>query len=262
MSARSKRNARRVRAQGILLAGHVAQAKYIRQCKTILGGVHRATQTALEPHLGEIAKRADTKAPVTSWRTKMAELAHRIKSVREPAGKAFDQMAQRTNKANYEAASVLLGLRPQDTGAAEYIAEARAANIELMEAAGRDYLEDVQSVLEDPDTFGLRVEQLRDRLLERADVSKSRAALIARDQTLKLNGALNRVRQVNAGVEKYTWSTSHDERVRESHAELDGEVFSWDAPPEPGHPGEDFQCRCVAIPVLPGEEDDQEDNDL
>ena len=26
----------------------------------------------------------------------------------------------------------------------------------------------------------------------------------------------------------------------------DGKVFSWDSPPEGGHPGEDYGCRCEA----------------
>ena len=83
-------------------------------------------------------------------------------------------------------------------------------------------------------------------------MSESRAELIARDQTLKLNGAITKARQTSAGVNSYTWNTSHDDRVRESHAALDGQIISWDAPPEAGHPGEDFQCRCVPIPVIEG----------
>jgi hypothetical protein len=45
--------------------------------------------------------------------------------------------------------------------------------------------------------------------------------------------------------------------VRERHAELDGERFRWDDPPvtnedgDENHPGEDYQCRCTAYPVLP-----------
>ena len=107
-----------------------------------------------------------------------------------------------------------------------------------------------RQILDDVENIGLRVEDLAELIGERVDVSLSRATLIARDQTLKLNGALNALRQTEAGVESYTWSTSRDERVRESHAELEGETFSWDDAPEPGHPGEDIQCRCVAIPVI------------
>ncbi|HBZ43970.1 MAG TPA: hypothetical protein DEO85_07950 [Maritimibacter sp.] len=49
----------------------------------------------------------------------------------------------------------------------------------------------------------------------------------------------------------YIWRTRRDGKVRLSHAEREGHVFSWGAPPEGGHPGEDYGCRCTAEPYLP-----------
>lgn len=46
----------------------------------------------------------------------------------------------------------------------------------------------------------------------------------------------------------YIWRTQHDDKVRPSHAQNDGLVFSWENPPPTGHPGEDFGCRCRAEP--------------
>jgi len=112
-------------------------------------------------------------------------------------------------------------------------------------------LQEVSEVIERAHAEGVRVEVLAHDLRERFEVSNSRAELIARDQTLKLNGQINRHRQLSVGVEEYIWDTSGDERVRESHAVLDGRKFSWHAPPSVGHPGQDFQCRCGAIPVIP-----------
>ena len=61
----------------------------------------------------------------------------------------------------------------------------------------------------------------------------------------------------DAGVEEYIWSTSGDSRVRESHKKLNGKRFRWDDPPvvdeKTGrrcHPGEDYECRCVALAVF------------
>lgn len=81
-------------------------------------------------------------------------------------------------------------------------------------------------------------------------VTKRRAEFIARDQVAKLNGQLTKIRQSELGVKKYIWSTVKDERVRPEHQEREGEIFSWDKPPDGGHPGEDYNCRCVAIPVM------------
>ena len=44
----------------------------------------------------------------------------------------------------------------------------------------------------------------------------------------------------------YKWYTQLANRVRPSHKEREGRIFSWDDPPEGGHPGEDFGCRCWA----------------
>jgi len=45
---------------------------------------------------------------------------------------------------------------------------------------------------------------------------------------------------------KYIWHTMGDGRVRSSHADRDGKAFSWDNPPDGGHPGEAYNCRCTA----------------
>ena len=103
---------------------------------------------------------------------------------------------------------------------------------------------------------GVATSTLEEDIIDQFGTAKSRAHLIARDQISKFNGKLHELRQREAGVSKYTWSTSKDERVRDKHRAVDGKVFSWDDPPPVGnngerlHPGEDYQCRCVALPVL------------
>lgn len=52
---------------------------------------------------------------------------------------------------------------------------------------------------------------------------------------------------------QYVWRTQHDERVRTSHRVNDGRIFSWSDPPPSGHPGEDYNCRCEAVPYISGE---------
>ena len=102
------------------------------------------------------------------------------------------------------------------------------------------------------------------RLIQDAyGVDRNRALFIARDQTAKLNSDLTKQQQEDAGVEEYVWDSSGDSRVRECHAYLNGKTFRWDDPPEMWymtkrrgrvytgrrcHPGEDYQCRCVALP--------------
>ena len=73
-------------------------------------------------------------------------------------------------------------------------------------------------------------------------ITQRRAELIARDQIATFNGTLTQLRQKEAGVTKYIWRTSLDERVRPEHAEREGETFSWDEPPDDGHPGQPINC--------------------
>ncbi len=98
---------------------------------------------------------------------------------------------------------------------------------------------------------GLRYEVISKNIQEQLGITERRANLIARDQTSKLNGQLTEFRQRDVGVNEYIWNTAHDERVRDSHREKQGKKFSWDNPPaDTGHPGEDYNCRCVALPIF------------
>jgi SPP1 gp7 family putative phage head morphogenesis protein len=122
----------------------------------------------------------------------------------------------------------------------------------------RVQIDDFKHVLDDALERGVHVNNLRKTIQERYEVTRSKAALLARDQTLKLNGQITRVRQTSAGVERYRWISSRDERVRPAHKALHGTVQRWDTPPvvdpktgRTAHPGEDYQCRCVPVPELP-----------
>lgn len=143
------------------------------------------------------------------------------------------------------------GLLPQGR-----VNEFRDKNLAYIKKLDSDQISDLRQILEQADREAWRVEQIRAAAVDRLDISARHADLIARDQVLKLNGQLTQDRQVNAGIESYEWSTSGDERVRPGHKELDGTVQMWSAPPlvddegTRAHPGEDIQCRCVAIPIL------------
>ena len=71
-------------------------------------------------------------------------------------------------------------------------------------------------------------------------------AIIARYAEI-LNGFLQ---PEGLHVDRYIWRSSADSRVRAAHAEYDDHIFLWSAPPEGGHPGQDWNCRCTAEPVI------------
>lgn len=131
----------------------------------------------------------------------------------------------------------------------------------LIRTAELDLFDDLQvaarELTAEGATTGLRWETVAQRMMDRVDVGASRARLIARDQTAKLNGRITQHLQGAAGVTHYVWRASHDARVRESHAAADGRTYAW-ATGAPGtgihgeasNPGQSIQCRCTAEPVI------------
>ena len=107
---------------------------------------------------------------------------------------------------------------------------------------------------------GEPLSKLAEIVQDRLGVAERHALFIARDQVAKLNSALTESTQRAAGVTHYRWRSSNDQRVRPMHHALDGSIQAWDDPPvtngdgDRNHPGEDYQCRCVAIPVIDPEE--------
>lgn len=123
-------------------------------------------------------------------------------------------------------------------------------NVRLIKTIPENLLGEVQGIVSRGYRSGARANEIAAQIMERTGVSASRAKLIGRDQINKLYGDLTKVRQQGAGVERYIWRTSRDERVRATHRALEGKTFSWDEPPPIGHPGQDFRCRCTAEPIL------------
>lgn len=167
--------------------------------------------------------------------TKIAHL------VRVFIGDAFDRMSNKV-------VTVTLA----DTGLKPAIMAAREKNIELISKLLRVQDIAMREVLDEGLASGWTHKKIAEELQARSRISQRHAKLIARDQTLKLNAAVTKIRQTNLGITHYKWITSQDERVRPTHEALNGRVFSWnEATPIGYHPGEDYQCRCIAQPVMP-----------
>jgi len=127
-----------------------------------------------------------------------------------------------------------------------------STNIKLIRSIETTALGRVENLVLQGVRSGARHEDLAAQIVSDLDVSYSRARTIARDQISKLNAELARVRQSQAGITHYEWLTTIDGRERKEHADNDGKIFAYDDPPmETGHPGEDVNCRCQALPILP-----------
>jgi SPP1 gp7 family putative phage head morphogenesis protein len=149
----------------------------------------------------------------------------------------------------------------------DQLASFASENTRLITKMAQEAIGEIDGLVQRGISSGRRIEEISKDIRERFQVTRRKAKLIARDQVAKLNGQLTKLRQTNLGVTKYVWRTSKDERVRTSHRVMEGKTAVWDdasvylddegeRQPRSGiggvelHPGEDFQCRCFAEPVL------------
>jgi len=74
-----------------------------------------------------------------------------------------------------------------------------------------------------------------------------------KDQAHQLNAVMNNIRQRALGAKRYRWQDRRDDRVRNAHRDAHGDVYSWTERPAKTagfRPGEDYGCRCNAIPII------------
>lgn len=114
---------------------------------------------------------------------------------------------------------------------------------------------------------GVNRQGLIDMFQTEWSVTRNKAEFLARQETSLFLSKIRRERSLEVGIKKYRWSTSLDRKVRPKdeserksgadHRRLHGKVFEYGNPPivnvktgRRAEPGEDYNCRCVAIPVL------------
>jgi hypothetical protein len=137
-------------------------------------------------------------------------------------------------------------------------------NYTIMSNLDKDHITQINTAVEQAVVNGWKVEKLADLICEiDSTMEKRQADLIARDQIGKLNSMATQARMQSVGLNMYIWETAHDERVRSTHAPMDGLLCRWDDAdkysadggkiwiPRPmgavrQHPGMDYQCRCIA----------------
>lgn len=107
--------------------------------------------------------------------------------------------------------------------------------------------------------FGGRTDRLAKIIEAEFGVSKRKAEFLADQETGLLVSEYRATKYRQMGIEEYIWSTSGDNRVRQSHRVLNGKKFSFAVganvspagkPARFCNPGQDYRCRCVPRPVV------------
>ncbi|MCX6672073.1 MAG: minor capsid protein [Euryarchaeota archaeon] len=83
-------------------------------------------------------------------------------------------------------------------------------------------------------------------LVERVDVSKNRAMMIARTETIRSYNQASVERYKNAGLSQWRWITAMDERACEECMANDNEIFDLGDEQPPIH----VNCRCAISPYI------------
>lgn len=173
----------------------------------------------------------------------------------EVDGIPFETVGQTVARHGGKEAKRILGLSDFDLATRNTVEAWRRANVALVTQFTQAMYDRLDELI--AETRGAAVVDIADRIEGLFDMTRARAELIARDQTLKLNAQIHQSACGAAGIDEYVWSTSQDGSVRDEHEKLEGLRFRFTDPPvagkygEVGNPGELFQCRCVAIPWVP-----------
>lgn len=106
---------------------------------------------------------------------------------------------------------------------------------------------------------GVRYEQVAKTIQKSYGVSADKAKFLARQETSLLMTTFKEARYSEAGVKEYKWvcvTGSPKHPVRPMHKALEGKIFAWDDPPitnangGKNNPGQDYNCRCYARPIV------------
>jgi len=180
--------------------------------------------------------------------------------------RANQQNKEQTQRTYFQAFGIDLTGLLGDGAIKSEMDKALRDNVDLITSIHTDFIHDIGEAVFSNVKDGGRHENLINIIRERGNVTRSRAKFIARDQTSKLNADLTEARNVALGLDLYDWGGTGDERERDSHSALNGMLCKYSDPTVysddggktwkkrksigafEGKPGEDYQCRCLAIP--------------
>lgn len=147
----------------------------------------------------------------------------------------------------------------------ESLKEKIAENVDLIRSFTVEHIERMEnSVRQAVVSGGEDFDKLVIEIEKQANKGRAYAEFVASDQVAKAYADISEEKQRQVGIEKYEWVATSDSRTRKSHAVHDGKIYRWDEPPlldfsldgqtnrapENLHPGEDYQCRCIAVPFF------------
>ena len=132
-------------------------------------------------------------------------------------------------------------------------------NVSLIRSIPEQFHTQIEGLVMRSFVVGGDLQQLTGDLQKRFKVTRKRAELIARDQTIKATSAFARVRYLDMGIKEAVWMHSGaGKEPRPTHVRNSGKRYDiergWFDPAvgEYIHPGQLINCRCTSRPVVRG----------
>lgn len=241
------------------MASLSAEAKYLRLLRQMLAQLRKAVKDDLLPVVeAELKGQRFVGDAEEGWFDRLADLAKALsRNVSNLVSNILSLESIKHTDNFVKKAKKKLGV---DLGAVvrasdneQYLVNAGLRNAGLIKGLSDDVVKRVQVEVMDAVLQGRTARELRDALTKGFGIADNRAKVIARDQISKLNADLNERRHTQAGVNKYEWSTSADERVRPLHRDLNGKHYEYGKPTGAENglpPGQPILCRCVALGIV------------
>lgn len=275
---------KRPRRSGVIHAPRQIEVRYRAALVRMVKDLERAIREHLIAALPDLARQRDAIAPrADSWDIEVDRIisaltvfgTRRVSDILRNLPEYADEVSGFNRRAFASAMANVIGvdfLRGVDgpwlqVEMRSWVSE----NTRLIQSIPERLLTDVDGIVQRALRSGADPRQTAAEIRQRFGVTESRARLIARDQVAKLNSDITQSRNQALGLNQYVWSTSGDERVRDTHVAMNGKLCRWDDPTvysEDGgetwasrshiggveeHPGRDFQCRCVSLAVIPAD---------
>lgn len=130
-----------------------------------------------------------------------------------------------------------------------------AENVKLIKTIPAEYFKEITFIVNNGFSLGRDLNYITTNLKARYPITQRRAEIIARDQCNKATSALNRIRQIELGIDKAIWVHSHAaKKPRPDHVAADGKEYDVNKgcliSGEYIYPGEKINCGCVSKSVI------------
>lgn len=241
-----------------------AERDYYRVLRAIVRELRKYTNELLpsiKPALKQDAESDDIISEVTARFNNSRVREAALNEVRRIMGSVDNIAKQNMNKAFKNCLGVDVFMR--NTELLEKItSEWYASQSQLINSIVSTYTDKLGTIISNAVQRGSLYKDVYADVKHLYDITDNRAKFIARNEIGNLNAITTKTRQQEAGISCYEWLTSRDERVRASHAAMDGNLYYWHRStpgeingrkvfPTPNlQPGMDYNCRCVAIPII------------